>query len=433
MSLLATAIVGGGLLLTPYCTQLSVRDRRAYGLRPVWQTQFDALSAACGVGLLTYDLNEDYTPAGRWVLASIGLLGAMLYLAAARQAAARCWPQATAHWPSTRLILLSFLAMQLLAAAAVIIAERVTDPNRPIQDAAWNAVAAFSSLGWLRRPAGSTWIYAIVALVSACGWPVWLGFLPRRAGLRPTLTLLGTYLAFLALCAILIAALETPRGTPHGPASPDIRLAGQNLPTRLARAFVQVGCASGGGLPTEDLKERSVGEGTKLVLAAVILTGGLGGSPGGGFKWPFLLAILFATTRLLRGRRQPTVNTDRRPSLQPAAATLGLILAAALLVALGLLLIEAHTGSPFQFPPTLGDAILEAASATGGAGLSTGLTATVTSPNLSRGIRQDVDLYQYGMAWLMAAMLVARVLPVVVLARMADRDAAGAPPAAVPI
>ena len=51
--------------------------------------------------------------------------------------------------------------------------------------------------------------------------------------------------------------------------------------------------------------------------------------------------------------------------------------------------------------------------------VAAGLTAALSSPNLSSGIRQSVDLYQYGMAWLMLAMLIGRILPVLVFDRAA--------------
>ena len=41
----------------------------------------------CGVGLLTRDFEADLTSRGRWTLTAIGLFGAVLFLAAAVQAA----------------------------------------------------------------------------------------------------------------------------------------------------------------------------------------------------------------------------------------------------------------------------------------------------------------------------------------------------------
>ena len=48
----------------------------------------------------------------------------------------------------------------------------------------------------------------------------------------------------------------------------------------FARSLTQVVAASTAGVPTEKLAERGVRDGTKLVLAGVVLVGGLGGSPG---------------------------------------------------------------------------------------------------------------------------------------------------------
>jgi hypothetical protein len=92
----------------------------------------------------------------------------------------------------------------------------------------------------------------------------------------------------------------------------------------------------------------------------------------------------------------------------------------ALVVALGLLLIENWTASRFQPPPTFADALLDACSAVAGGNLSGGLTESVTSRNLLSGIHQSVNLYPYGMTWLMLGMFVGRVLPLIVLRRLGD-------------
>jgi hypothetical protein len=96
--------------------------------------------------------------------------------------------------------------------------------------------------------------------------------------------------------------------------------------------------------------------------------------------------------------------------------------------ALGLLLIERWTGSAFDPRPGFAAAWLEASSAMGGASLSTGLMARITDPNLTGGIRHSTDTYQYGLVWLMLALLVGRVLPVRIL-----RQAAEAPQPETPV
>ena len=68
------------------------------------------------------------------------------------------------------------------------------------------------------------------------------------------------------------------------------------------------------------------------------------------------------------------------------------------------------TASAYQPVPTFAEAFLDAASAVGGANLTSGLFGTVTDPNLIMGLGSGINQYQYGMAWLMAAMVLGRVL-----------------------
>jgi hypothetical protein len=94
------------------------------------------------------------------------------------------------------------------------------------------------------------------------------------------------------------------------------------------------------------------------------------------------------------------------------------------IVAGGLLLLEQWTASAYQTPSSFADALLDASSVVAGGNLSGGLSETLTSRNLISGLNQPVNLYQYGMGWLMLAMLLGRVLPVTVLRRLSEqRDA----------
>lgn len=414
---LAGLTAGGSLLLYPdACLRLSERNRYSYGERPRWQAAFDALSAAAGVGLLTYSLEKDYTPLGGWVLTGLGVAGAALYLAAARQALARGQPDLAPLLPTTRRILLVFL-IGLLGAAVVAVGVERARGGLSAHDAAFNAVAAFASLGWLRGAAAERHheLYAVIAWMGALGWPVWLLGWQRVFRRRRLLCTVAGYALFLACSGAIIAALESPRGGPRGETSSDARLANQSPATRLARALIQVAAGAGAGLPIEPLGDRVVGEGTKLVLAIDVFVGGFGGSAGGGLRWLTLAAILGG----LRAGRGSGFGRPLPGRAFALAAALAILL---LVVLLGLFAIEAHVGSPYQSPPTLGDALLEAASATCGSGLTTGLTRQLTGVTLSSGIRQPVDVYMYGMAWLMAAMFIGRVLPVLVIGRAAAAD-----------
>jgi Trk-type K+ transport system membrane component len=408
--LIASTVLGGWLLSTQACVRLSERDRTAYGSRPSRQADFDALSAVCGCGLLTYDLDEDYTPLGRWVLLGLGVTGALCYLAAIRQVAGRLWKGA-GPLPSLCMILAAYAALQLLAILAVWTREGATGADW--QDAVVRAVSAFSSLGWFRMPAenGANWVYAAVAFGGGLGWTIWLAMIPRARVLawRTGFVLVATYVAFLLVSGGLIAALESPRGTPRARESAREQAAVQ----RFERGVVQVTCAAGAGIATEELHSREASEGTKAVLAGAMLVGGVGGSAGGGATWAMLAWVL--------AYGWATGNGSGRLGRAAAACLLWLV-GLTVVTALGLLLIETHVGSRFQSPPTFADALLDASSAVNGGALTSGLLASVTSANLSSGIRQSVDLYQYGMTWLMLAMFIGRIVPVLVLARYARRD-----------
>ncbi len=419
LGLLILTAFGGYFLTQPSCVQLSERDSTAYGLRPMWQAHFDALSAACGAGLLTYDLREDYTPLGRWALIAIGLAGAALYIAAACRVVARFWSTEEKSLPPVRIILASFLAVQVVVIPLFWLALRATGTQTGFLDAAWQALALFSSLGWLhpQLEANAGWLFAAVAFCGALGWSTWIwlrvGLARRFVGVRPWLIGVGGYAAFLLLAAILVAALDSPRGLPRG-------VSDQLCGPRYARSLVRVTCASGAGTPIEQPRAADSSEGSKLILAGVILAGGLGGSAGGGLKLALLVAALSGGLTLLRRGTLPSGDDPGRRCFLASLACLGTLMSLVIVVALGLMLIEAHVASRFHSPPTVADAFLDASSAVGGANLSSGLTATITSANLSRGIRQSVDAYQYGMTWLMLAMFIGRIAPVLVLSRFAQ-------------
>jgi hypothetical protein len=437
-ALLILAAVGSYVLRDERCLRLSERDRYSYGSRPVWQASFDALSATCGVGLLMHNLHSEYTAPGRWALAALGVIGAAFYLVAARQVAARIWTVSGATPPGALRILLVFCAWQAILVVVVLAVERFGSGGTADREATvWQTVCAFSSLGWsLDKPGeGHTAIFAAVALLGALGWAVWLLVTPKgiraaRAGLAAGVS---SYLVFLVLCAGLVTALETPRDGPHGELRPDGALTEQTAGVRFVRGLVQVANASGAGVSTEALGERRVGEGTLFVLALVVLVGGLGGAAGGGIRWSMLLCGLQSGVALSGYGAGRSQHEAARRGLLAAVICVGASVTLALIVALGLLLIDAHTGSRFQTPPTFAAALLDASSAVGGAALTTGVVATVTSVNLSIGMTQTVDLYQYGMGWLMLAMFIGRVLPVLVLDRVAALRFSDKPPRLLPL
>lgn len=417
---------GGHLLNDPACKAHYDDDWHRYGEMNIWQAVFDALSATCGVGLLTCDMDEEYTARGRWILTGLGLVGAVFYLAAAWQVARRLWSACGERVPLPGIwsILLLFIALLALCVPLAGVLEWLAGGAGTLDETAWRAVSAVASLGWLPgAPARScTWIYAVVALIGGLGWMVWLLLVPawrkRYLFVPRVLGLAGGYVLFLLLAASLIFVLESPRGG-RGGLVDELSLTGQPPAARYARSLVQTVCASTAGIPTESLIDRNVTEGTKTILAAVMLIGPLGGSAGGGIKWTLLLWGLGGGAAVIFVRKRST-NPAAARCLLAGVGCLLLIVLLVTVTALGMLVIETHTASLYQSSPTFADAFLDATSAVAGGNLSSGLIQAVTSRNLSRGIRQDVDLYQYGMVWLMAAMLLGRVLPLFILCRAAN-------------
>ncbi len=412
--------------------------------RHYWQSAFDALSASCGVGLLTYGFQENYTPQGRWILTTLGMAGALLFIAAVAHAARRMQPtDARVRGPHPLTAVIVFVVVQAIAGGVFLLA---TGLER-IPENSWRAVAAFSSLGWGtevvvgQEKAGATaWPLALLAWIGALGWPVWLLLVPRLgrslalpwskryelhrrdAGATtttPVLATLGGYTLMLLLSALLISAFESPRGS-AGRREPSNTLSGQPWAKRYVRSLVQTAAASGAGMPTESFAERDASDGTKFTLSALLLIGGLGGSATGGVQWTLLLCALTGGAAALGWRGKEWTAPDAVRWMHAGLACLLLLVLLALIVAAGMLLIENWTASRYQPPPSFADALLDASSVVAGGNLTSGLTEAVTSRNLLSGIRQSASLYQYGMAWLMLAMLAGRMLPLVVLRRLGD-------------
>jgi len=425
--LVLVALLGGGLLQDPRLVALGERDRQAYGELPKWRARFDALSATCGVGLLT-NRPRDYTPAGRWTLVGLGAAGAALYLAAARQVVGRLAGRALPGLPK---ILAALGVVLVLATAAVVVADRWSGAALGPERAAWLGLSAALALGFGASPVEAPalrWTLAAVSIVTALGWSVWLAVPLRRAGwrLRGLLTTVAVYPLLLVGAAGLMAWFEAPRAVSAAVADRD-RTARAPPAARFSQWLSAAAAASGSGTALDALSDRRATEGTKLALAGVVTLGGLGGSLAGGIKLTAALSlILFISATCVR-RGPPGDVVIGRPVLA-AAGGLVAVLGLTLVVAVGLLAIESGIGSAYDIPPTVGDAFLDAASAVSGAGLTSGLVESLTSERLSSGIQQTVDEYQYGLAWLMAAMLLGRVVPLVVVGRLAGVLAGAAAP-----
>lgn len=424
LALIALIACGGWLLSAADCTQSTARDLRFYWFRHYWQCAFDAASVACGAGLLTYDLDEAYTPAGRWLLTAIGAVGAFLFVGAAAQgwrrlARSNGWPLPLHPFA----VLAMFAATQFVAIAVVWTVEAggggASNALGGSAGAVWRAVAAGCGFGAITsRPLeNAAWVYALAGLAPGlvCAVAMLTSGGIGRIGVRGFYVSwrFVTYSLFLVAAAAGLTLLEAPRRSTQQDATVTAA-AGQPSPP-VDRGFLYVLSACGPGFAAAPLGDRAVSEGSKALLAGCVLVGGIVAAPGGGVSWSFFLMGLKAAGFLLRGRRIGALEAGWvRTALSAALLTLlaGLLV---LGVALGLLAIENSVSSRFQAPSTLADALLDAASAVGGASLTSGVTANVTSKNLNRGIGLPIDAYQYGMTLLMLAMFVGRLLPLLAL------------------
>lgn len=455
------SLAGGGVaLLAPAeCTIRDARDLQFFTGRHYWELSFDSLSAACGVGLMSKDFAAQYTDRGRWTLCCVGVAGAMLWMATLAALLRRLHVGGRPFVPPTRAIFAAWLAWQLLLFAGLHAAALAYCPTVAWHESLWVVSNAFNGLGLAAGPldAGTAMTAAIIGLVSGLGWWAWLLPLARTRWLRggesadamATLPwkrmVIGggvTWLAFLGLSTTVLFTLESPRGETRVVAD-DPALSARPASARWMRCATQVVSAATAGLPTEPLGDPGLRDSSKAMLALIVLVGGVGGGATGGIGWWLLAAALRTTVGGARphtadGAATPTdgptvgaasvaATTDSEPEVRERVRGYAVRLAfgmAALVVvtALGLLVIESVVATRFQRPPTLADALIDASSAVSGANLSTGLTASVTSRNLVRGLNLPFDMYYLGVVWLMLAMLLGKLLPVWVLSRPVQRD-----------
>ena len=425
LMLVILAGVGAYLLAQPDATDPDSRHLSYW--RHYWQAAFDALSAACGVGLLTYDFLIDYTPRGRLILTLVGLVGALLYVGAGTQAARRMQADDDAvRVPHPLAAVGLFLLVQgVLVGAYVLLQPLLSEPAEQADNAA-RAVAACSSLGWASLSASAVDVHLLTAIawIAALGWPVWLMLIPplarRFVPRRATAVLLTGYVILLVLAGLLLTAFESPRAPVRQQPTTDTVVRAPTLTTRCVNGIEQVAAAASAGMPAHELVERDASSGTKVILAGVMLLGGMGLSATGGVQWTLMLwALAGAFAGLARTRRGP-LAPDYARWMHAGLACVVLMILLAVVVALGLMFLEQITASAYQSAPTFADTLLDACSVVAGGNLSSGVIENVTGRNLIRGMGQTANLYQYGMIWLMLAMMAGRLIPLMVMRRLAD-------------
>ncbi len=432
LALLVLAASGAVALLTPACVALSERDRSAYGKLPAWYAGFDALSAACSVGLTLRDVREQYTPLGRWVLTCLGVGGTVLHVLALRRLLGRLFDVPPGGTDRGGLLA---LPIALLIAAAVAVPPMVWADSENRAETGRAVLATLLGLApglasSLRDPAatGHSVPIAALAVVGAVGlalslrltawrWPAWS---PRTA--IAALVPLGIMVAACLALAGCVQLLERPRAESgwQGHGAGPVRAARAEGATLVGRTIELLMLAHAGqALPREPGEEPR--EGTRLVLALTIIAGGL--SPAsGGVSWLVLLAALGLASPLAAVTvRAPLTPNTRERVVRAARRVLVAVLALVLLATLGLLVIEARVADRFETPARLGEAVLDASALAGGGAATSGLAARLTSPHLSRGMAQGVDSYLYGMVWMLLVMFAGRIVPLVVLGACGPR------------
>lgn len=423
--LLALLVLAGGgavLLAQPACAPLDERAAEYYWAYEYWRCAFDALSAACGAGLLLRDFAGEYSEAGRWALTGIGFGGAVLYIVAVLATLRRMGASLTI-WaaPRSSVVLAFFVGLAAVSIGSALAVAQLAGTDLSAVEAGRSGLAAVASLGLMGAahalPSSLAVTITVLAWFGALGWPIWLFVVPvltrKYIQARHALIVAGTYTALLLLLAGLICVFELPRS---GAAA---RSAPATQPTthlEYGRRVMQVVSAADAGIAIEPLADRDVRDGTKVTLALAVLIGSCGCAAGGGITW---LLLIWALAGAMSGGPEPG-RSRGGPWLHGGLSCVVLMGLLAVIGAIGLMAVENLTGSRFEHPPSFADALVDSCSAVGGANLTSGLTARITAENLTSGKNLPVNLYSLGMLWMMALMLAGRMVPLVVLRRVAE-------------
>ncbi|NUQ51038.1 MAG: hypothetical protein HUU27_14105, partial [Phycisphaerae bacterium] len=183
LALPALAAAGTFVLARPECVPIEPDQYRWFWARHYWQCAFDALSAVCGAGLLTHDLEQHYTPVGRWTLWWLGQGGALLFVVAFAQALRGLSPPGGAVRSPAAWAALAFVVVQAIVVGLFGLVATFACPTGTFAESSYLAGAAFASLGVIPPvdDSGTAWMVAAAGLLGGLGWPVWLCVVPALA------------------------------------------------------------------------------------------------------------------------------------------------------------------------------------------------------------------------------------------------------------
>ncbi|MBN1420409.1 MAG: hypothetical protein JXP34_16645 [Planctomycetes bacterium] len=362
---------------------------------------FTATSATCVTGLIVLDTGRDFTPFGQAVIAiliQIGGLGLMTFVGffsivlgrelgvggsvVLREALNQANLGAIGRL--ARLILLITLGSELLGAVGFFLLDPLAPPafGPRLWSSAFHSVSAFCNAGFslyadsFERARGAVGIQLLLMALIVLGgigftviidlghffWKVIRGATPFPRLSIHSRIVLTTSLWLLVIGTVLILAIEWSRPPFRG------LDAGQKA---LAALFQSVTARTAGfnTVPIGALAPASV-----LLLMVWMFVGASPGSTGGGVKTSALAVLLLSIVSRIRGR--PEVEVGGRHLAVGAVRTVAtLISAAALLVATSMFILFVLEGE------RLGARGLafETVSAFGTVGLSTGVTASLST------------------------------------------------------
>ena len=381
-------LVGAGLLMLPVATQ-------GPGGASFLTAVFTSTSAICVTGLIVVDTPTYWTHFGQVVimgLIQIGGFGIMtlasvLALVVVRRLGLKTRLLAQAETGAldlgdVRRILKGVLALTLLfeLLTAFVIAVRLAthydySPGSAIYRGIFQAVSSFNNAGFalwsdnLTQFVTDGWIslaicFAVIA--GGLGFPVWLELRremrrPRAWSLHTKITMIVT-LILLAVGLGAMLAFEWNNPATMGPL---------DVPGKLLAGFFQGVQPRTAGFNTLDYG--AMQDETQLIMTGLMYIGAGSAGTGGGIKVTTLALLALMIWAEIRG--EPEVNAFGRripASTQRQALTIALLA----LVGVGACTLVLIVVSPF----TLMQSVFEAASAFGTVGLSTGITADVTSP-----------------------------------------------------
>ncbi len=401
-------LVGTLLLMLPVC-RTQPANAATEVRAPLVVALFTSTSASCVTGLAVVDTGTYWSRTGQAVillLIQIGGLGVMTFGAFFALGQRRGFlvretvflgklleaDDVVAVRGLVRSILIFTFASELIG--AVILA--TLSPSGDLGERAWfglfHSVSAFCNAGFGLLPKnleglGGRWqVFLGVAgliIIGGLGFDVlrntaaatsgWLlNRLPRtihrEAGATSRLTLtsrlvLSTTAALLVAGTVAFWLLETGNVT-----------ADQPLAERAGDAWFQSVTCRTAGFNTVDFG--AMRPGTKLVAIVLMFIGASPGSTGGGIKTVVFALTVLATISLVRGRERLDVAGRTVPLgyIQRATAVLALALSVVLTATLLLVMLE---NEPAKFL----DHAFEATSAFATVGLSTGITAGLTTPS----------------------------------------------------